>query len=223
MTRTLRPVDTAYSHIRELIMDAALLPNSHHLLQRFAERLSIKPADVHSSALRLEADGLVRLDGEGGFWIAPLEIEEITSLYDRAAALEARAAYIAAINGAHPLALSALYDAVRTMEDALYRRDVTRWARADHHFHRSLLQCSSHPALIGAALPMSEPLHRARMITLRFRELPYEHPQAYARLLDAISSGAGIEAHDLHMDHWRTASNAIVELLNRNLMTSAAY
>lgn len=223
LTHTINPVDTAYSHVRELIMDAALLPNTHHLEHHFADELSIEPKDVHSSACRLEAEGLVRVDSMGGFWITPLSIDEVIAIYNRAAVLEARAAYIAATNGANPLALSALYDAVRTMEDALYRRDITRWARADHHFHRSLLQCSSHPALIGAALTLSEPLHRARMLTLRFQELPYERPEAYARLLDAISMGAGVEAHDLHMAHWQSSSNAIVDLLNRNLMASASY
>jgi len=217
LTQTINPADTAYSFLRELVMDAQLLPNTHHLERHFAHELGIDTADMHV-VLQLMNEGLVRIDGLGGFWVVQIGIDHVVDIYNRAAVLEARAAYIAATNGANPLAVSALYDAVRTMEDALYRRDITRWARADHHFHRSLLQCSQHPTLISAALPLSEPLHRIRMITLRFQELPYERPEAYGQLLDAICSGANIEAHDLHLAHWRTSSDKTVELLCENLL-----
>jgi len=205
--------DTSYARLRGLIIDAHLLPNTYHLESTLSEKLGLTPDAIHFAATRLESDGLVKTGTCGGFWIAPLPIAQVLAVFKQVSMLEARAAGIAAAAGPGPIALSALYDAVWTMEDALYRGDAMRWAGADHRFHRSLVQASNTAPLIASALPLSEPVHRARMVALTLCPPPFESAQKNAELINAIRRGDPTEAHDLHLTHWKTTAMKTTQLL----------
>ena len=206
-------IGACYARLRELIMDADLLPNTHHLEQALSERLALAPAKLHEAAVRLQAEGLVNITPRGGFWVLPLNPADVLETYQQLGKLEARAAYVAALHGPTAIGVAALDDAILTMEDALFRSDGHRWARAQHHFHRSLVQCSGHADIISAALALSGPVHRARMVSLAVGPLPFEAAQHYSLLVDAIRRGCAVEARDRHLAHWSAAATSITELL----------
>lgn len=211
-------IDTSYACLRELVMDARLLPNSYHLEMDIAERLGHEPEVVHHAIVRLQDDNLVRLEPRGGFWVTPLSIPAIRATYEQLSMIEGRAVAVAATNGPRPIAISALYDAVSTMEDALYRGDNNRWAYAVHHFHRSLVQSSADQPLIAAALQLSEPVHRARMVTLALGPPPVESAQNHVELICAIRRGAAREARMIHTAHWQTTAAATLRLIADNAL-----
>lgn len=209
-------VETAYAHLRELIMNVELVPNSHHLESDLAQRLNVDPTALHEAAEHLHNERLVCLEPRGGFWISPIRPADVMETFRQVSRLEARAAYIAALHGASSFSMAALDDAVLRMEDALFRCDRYRWARANHHFHRSLVQGSEHPELISSALLLSERVHRARMARLMFGPLPVTETQDHALLVHAIRRGAAAEARDLHISHWRSAARLVIDLLEEN-------
>mgnify|MGYP000382863992 CR=1 FL=1 len=215
-TLDVKASDVCHARLRESIMDADLLPNSHHMESSIAQRLGYDQPLVHDAALRLHREGLVSVEPRGGFWVAPLAPSEVVDAFQQVSMLEARAAFVAALHSPSSIGMAALDDSVLRMEDALYRLDLDRWARANHHFHRSIVQCSGHTGLIGAALPLSESIHRARMLTLRLGPLPVEATQDHGRVVEAIRRGLATDARDIHLASWRSASRRIVLLLENN-------
>lgn len=214
--------EESYARLRELILDVALVPNSHHLERVIAQRFGMHPSAVHDAARRLDHEGLVCVEPRGGFWIAPIDPAEVAETFDRLSRLEARAAYIAALHGPDDIAMAMLDDAVVRMEDALFRQDRARWARANHHFHRSLVQCSQHPDLVSTALILSRSIHRAKMARLEFGPLPVSETYEHSLLVHAIRRRAVDEARDLHMSHWRSSAELIAELLETHRLDSRA-
>lgn len=208
--------DACHARVRELIMDADLLPNSHHMETAIADRVGSDQPTVHDAALRLQREGLVSVEPRGGFWISPFTPAEVIEAFQQVSALEARAAFVAALHSPSSLGMAALDDAIMRMEDSLYRLNLEAWARANHHFHRSIVQCSGHTGLVAAALPLSEPIHRARMLTLRLGPPPIEATQDHARVVEAIRRGLATDARDIHLDSWRSAARRIVRLLETN-------
>lgn len=208
--------DVCYARLRELIMDADLLPNSHHMEYAVAQRLGADQAIVHDAALRLQREGLLSVEPRGGFWVSPLAPTQVIEAFQQVSMFEARAAFVAALHSPSSLGMAALDDAILRMEDALYRHNLDGWARANHHFHRSIVQCSGHTGLIAAALPLSETIHRARMLSLRLGPLPVEATQASSRVVEAIRRGLATDARDIHLDSWRSAATRIVSLLETN-------
>lgn len=214
--------NVAYAVLRGLIMDAELLPNTHHLETLMASRLGLDPATVHDVTLRLENEGLVIAEGRGGFWISPVTTNEVLDVFGQLSALESRAAYLAATTDTGSVGIYALHDAILTMEDALYRNDIPRTARAVHHFHRSLVQCSGYTPVISAALSLSDSMHRARMIALRLQPLPIDTIQDYLLLVEAIRSGDPDQAYHLHRAYWRRATEKMCNLLLNHHLDSVA-
>ena len=210
--------DVCHARVRELIMDADLLPNSHHMEVAVGQKLGLDQPLVHDAALRLQDEGLVTLEPRGGFWVSPLSPADVIEAFQKVSMLEARAAFVAALHSPSSLGMAALDDAIMRMEDALYRLNLDQWASANHHFHRSLVQCSGHTGLMGAALPLSEAIHRTRMLTLRLGPPPVEATQDHARVVEAIRRGLATDARDIHLHSWRSAARRIVRLLEDNRM-----
>ena len=210
--------DMAYAALRRLIMDAELLPNTHHLESIIASDLGVDLAALHAAIMRLEREGLVQSEGRGGFWISPIATKETLDIMGKLAALESRAAYIAASTGPATIDIYTLHDAIAAMQDALYRNDEVRYARAEHHFHRSIVQSSDDSPLISAALAYSEPMHRIRMLTLRLEPLPQDSLQDYMLLVDALRAGEASRAYHLHRAHWRRMCETTCKLLRKNHM-----
>ena len=209
-------IDIAYLRLREQIVNAELMPGAFTIEYELATQLHVEASDIRDAARRLEQEGFVKTSPLGGFTIAPISVEQIESLSRQISTLEARAAYIAAVKGPTPIGLSALSDAVVTMEDALYRSDARRWAGAAHHFHRSLVQCSARPRLIAAALALSEQIHRNRMIAVNLAGPPSNSAEASRQLVEAIRSGAPTEAYDLHVQWWHETTETFIGLVRKN-------
>lgn len=218
MTSTVSKVDIAYLHLRELIVNADLMPGTSASEHALASTMRAQAIDIRAAVARLETEGLTMICPSGGFAIAPIPLEEVVSQARQISVLEARAAYVSALNGPTPIALSALSDAAITMQEALLRNEPLRWARASHHFHRSLVQCSARPRLISAALALSEPLHRVRMVAMRLDGPPQESAKQCRDLVEAIRNGDAAEAYDLHLDRWREQTRSFLDLLSTNGM-----
>lgn len=208
-------VDSIYLRLRERILNAALMPGASMLEHELAQELHATPTDLREAATLLEQEGLIQ-QARGRITVTPIHLEHVVSISRQLSVLESRAAYIAAIKGPTPIGLSALSDAVLTMQDAIYRGDSIRWARAAHHFHRSLVQCSARPRLIASALTLSEPMHRTRMICVKLSGPTPDSAEAAGTLVEAIRMGEAGEAYDLHLHWWRRTTDAFLNLVRRN-------
>ena len=215
-TLTPQATDVCYARIRELIMDADLLPNSHQDETSLAARTGLAESSIREATEQLTHNGLVTIDPRGGFRVSPLSSAGIVDTFQQIGMLEARAAYVVALNSASSIGMAALDDSILRMEDALFRNSRDHWARANHHFHRSLVQCSGHTGLISAALSLSDQVRRARMLTLKLHRVPAEATQSHTSLVEAIRSGLAVEARDIHLEYWRAAACRIVDLIRRN-------
>lgn len=215
-------IDTCRARLRELIMDGDLLPNSHHLEDMLAYRLDVAEDTFHEAAMLLDEEGLISLEPRGGFWVSPFTPAEVLNAFQQVSMLEARAAFVAALHSPSSLGMAALDDAILRMEDALFRRNLDQWAHANHHFHRAIVQCSGHTGLMGATLPLSEPIHRARMLTMRLGPLPTEATQDHGRVVEAIRRGLATDARDIHLDSWRSEARRTLAVLEANRFGSMA-
>jgi len=210
-------VDTAYARLRELVMDATLLPNYCYQTRPLSARLALDEVHLRLAATQLQIEGMLQLNHQS-FSVVPLSTNDLESTLARVAMLEAEAVHTVAEQGVSSIGMAALDDAVRTMEDAFYRNDNNRWAAATHHFHRSLVQSCGQASLIRLALARSEVIHRARMVALSLHPPDFMTVDRHRALLTLIRSGAADQARDAHLEHCRYQREILLSLIDSNGM-----
>ena len=92
-------------------------------------------------------------------------------------------------------------------------RDLASWAKADDAFHRLLLQLHGNHRLEAIASALFDQTHRARIITLRLRNLPAQSTVEHREILDCLRSGDARGARRVFRDHRERAARELLDIL----------
>lgn len=210
-------VDLAYSAIKQAILDNVYPPGYQAAEIAIAKRLGMSRTPVHEAVSRLQEEGLVRILPRRGIIVTGLSSEDVNDIYDVIIALEGVAAEkIADFDDARRQAIaSALKQATERMETAIAEASLKDWAAADEEFHAVLLASCGNRRLQRMAATVLDQLHRARLFTLRLRDLPVDSAGEHQRIIDAIVAGDVSEANRAARDHRRHARQQILPLISR--------
>ena len=89
----------AYNTVRGWILDGQFQPGQRLLEEELAQRVGVSRTSLRDSLRRLEADGLVRTEGNRGTFVLQLGTEEVDEVFQLRAMLEGHAAQLAAQHG----------------------------------------------------------------------------------------------------------------------------
>ncbi len=171
---------------------------------------------VHEALIRLQNEGLVRLEPRRGVTVLAVSVDDMQEIYGVVTAVETAAAELLAARRPDDRALAPLERAVVDMERALAAEDLVAWSRADERFHRALLELCGNRRLAEVGLRLRDQVRRVRMITLPARPKPVVSTEAHRATFEAIRAGDTDRARELHRAQRIRGSRQMTELLERS-------
>ncbi|WP_135076443.1 GntR family transcriptional regulator [Terasakiella sp. SH-1] len=207
-------VDNAYDMIKEEILENRMPPGFQATEPEIAVRLGMSRTPVREALLKLEAEGLLEIIPRRGARVLPIMPEDMSEIYQILTALEPEAAYLLASRTINDHDLKELEDLTTKMEKAIQEEDRESWAKADDGFHRKLLELCANKRLEKIISTLFDQAHRARMLTLKLREMPVKSTQEHRELMDAITSGNAEKAKSVFREHRERSAKELVKILD---------
>ena len=208
-------VDEAYDRIKQRIRANEMMPGSNVPEQDLAESLGVSRTPVREALIRLESEGLVEIIPRHGVRVLPIRAEDMREIYDILTALEPFAARQLAQSIPAAVVLDGLERAVEEMEAALATQDLERWADGDDRFHHELLSALGNRRLSEFVERLNDQAHRARMITLRMREVPETSTHEQRAILEALREADGEKVERLFRKHRERVGSELSEILSK--------
>lgn len=207
--------EEAYLRLKAQILDNELPPGHRALEAELAESLGMSRTPVREALLRLQGEGLVRVEPRRGMLVLAISPVEMAEIYDVLSALETMAAETLARLKPDSERMKPLWQAVEEMDFALADDDLDRWADADETFHRSLVEVCGNGKLALTALTFRDQIRRTRHLTLRLRARPVRSNEAHRNLLRLIEAGDSEAAFTAHRAQRQRAGQELLEILQR--------
>ncbi len=208
-------VSDAYTQLKDEILSNRMPPGFQAPEPEIALRLGMSRTPVREALIRLESEGLVELVPRLGARVLPIRAEDMREIYEILTSLESDAA--AALARRKPSAdqLRPLSEATRDMEKALKDEDRDAWAEADDRFHRTLLELHGNRRLRSFVQALSDQAHRARIATLRLRDMPKRSTQDHRDILEALKAADDEGARRAFREHRERAAAELVGILEK--------
>ncbi|MEW6640265.1 MAG: FCD domain-containing protein [Pseudomonadota bacterium] len=207
--------DTTYRRLRHDIIAGRLAAGSKLKLEGLANEYAVGMSPLREALTRLMGDLLVVSEGQRGFWVAPLSLEELDDVSRVRALIETEALNLAIRHGdaVWEAAVRRAFDDLSAIEarlpqtaDALDPPVLEDWERANRAFHAALVSASGSPVLIKLRDLLYQQSERYRRVSLnvsrRWRNVHDEH----AAIFDAAMERNALKATrmtELHLS--RTA------------------
>lgn len=212
-------VDEAYTRIKQEILEVRLPPGFQAPEPEIAQKLGMSRTPVREALIRLEAEGLVELIPRRGARVLPISPEDLREIYEIFAVLEPEAAAAVAKSTPGSEQLAPLEAATWDMERALEVGDLNAWAAADDRFHRDLLKLHGNRRLREIVMTLFDQAHRARMVTLRLRDIPRRSTEEHREILRCMASGDVENARAVFRAHRVRAATELVGILEKLCLT----
>jgi len=180
--------DRTYRQIRGDIVSGRLAAGSKLKLEGLAQDYSVGMSPLREALARLMGDLLVVSEGQRGFWVAPLSLEELDDVSRVRALIETEALNAAIRNGDARWeqevtrafeALAAVEENLPHTSEALPPEQLEDWEAHNRAFHAALVSAAGSPMLI------------------KLRDLLYQQSERYRRVSLNVSRGWR-NVHDEH-------------------------
>lgn len=202
--------------LREMILSNQLPAGSSHLETELANRLGMSRTPIREAALVLQSQGLLEVKPRHGVRITAISPEDMKEIYQILTELESLSAQLAAEKGLSEAELKPLEDAMSEMEAALAEDDRHRWAQADEAFHDGLVALGGNGRIGQITSMYNDQVRRVRTLTLFLRPKPTKSNEDHREVVDAIRSGDGERAFELHRAHRIRSGELLVDILVRH-------
>ncbi len=208
-------VDGAYQSMRRRILDNVWAPGYQALEQEVALELGMSRTPVREALIRLSQEGLVEVVPRRGMRVLPVSPNDMQEIYEVLTALESMAAEILATRKPSEAELKPLISATLNMEKALLKNDLDAWAAADELFHEQLVKMAGNKKLLDTVMSFWDRAHRARMFTLRLRQLPINSTKEHMAMVDRIRQGDAAGASAVNREHRQRAGRELLLIFEK--------
>lgn len=208
-------VDGAYQSMRRRILDNVWVPGYQALEQEVALELGMSRTPVREALIRLSQEGLVEVVPRRGMRVLPVSPNDMKEIYEVLTALESMAAEILATRKPSEAELKPLISATLNMEKALQKNDLDAWAAADELFHEQLVKMAGNKKLLDTVMSFWDRAHRARMFTLRLRQLPINSTKEHMAMVDRIRKGDAAGASTVNREHRQRAGRELLLIFEK--------
>ena len=213
-------VNAAYDRLKADILDNTLPPGFMAPEPEIAERLGMSRTPVREALITLQSEGLVELIPRRGVRVLPISANDMREIYELLTLLEPEAAADVAGQVDNAATVAALDASTTRMEQALRANDLEAWARADDDFHRELLRAKGNHRLLAFVNNLFDQAHRARMVTLRLRALPWQSTEDHRAILTAITAGNARQARRIFRRHRQRAASELLGVLEKSRLSN---
>lgn len=201
-SRTL--IERTYALLRTDIVEGRLAPGARLRVEHLKDRYEVSAGTLREALTRLVSDALVVAEGQRGFSVAPITVEELADITDLRVRLETEALRqsVRAGDAAWRAALTRAFEAVVAFELPLQPSDGRRWEAANSHFHAVLLSGCSSPWTLRVLAQLNRHGERYRRYSLGLqdvdRDVHHEHRLIYEGAMAGQEARAAL-ALELHI------------------------
>ena len=196
MSKSLQPIqaprtmtDYAYTQVREDIIQGHLAPNSKLKIDALRNTYDVGATPIREALSRLSAEGFVLMEGQRGFRVSPISLEDLNDVTELRIMLELKALRNSILHGNdewESQVVSTYYQLSKVEEGNLFD-DLARWEQRNHDFHWALISACASKWL------------------LHFYNTLYDQHQRYRNM----SLVANLGQRDLHAEHQRIYDAAL--------------
>jgi len=130
-------IERTYGLLREDILNGRLVPGEKLLVEHLKLRYDVGAGTVREALSRLVSEAIVVAEGQRGFTVAPISIEDLTDVTNVRVAVETEALRLSVRHGGAEwrARLSAAWEQLSALEQPLRDENVRRWEGATAAFH----------------------------------------------------------------------------------------
>jgi len=207
--------DAVFLKLRDEIVSGTLKAGQRLEQKELADRFGISRMPVRDALRRLEAEGLVVVQGRRGVIVPTIDVEEMREIYRIREVLEALAVRLAVPNltDEDVVALSRLE---RQMEESSRGGDLEMWLRLDGKFHLSIFERCDSPRLMRLISSFWNRTHHFRRAYVSVAGAPGRGEAMHRRMLEAIAARDVGLLESLAVEHSRESVRSITESHKRS-------
>lgn len=227
--------DQTYQHIRRDIVSGVLSPGTKLAMEMLTKRYDVGLSPLREALVKLTGDALAVAEGQRGFWVSPISVDELQDTMNTRLLIETQALTLAIEKGGPEWerAVQQAYDELSSLEDRLQQGDagmVTRWESANRRFHEALVSACGSKWLIRLRSTLHYHSERYRMITLAEASVERDVHDEHEAIVEAVLARKTLRAcrlTELHLQRTTDLVRAALEqrdgeLLSRNKRRSRA-
>lgn len=206
-SRHVNAAEQVAAGLRRAILGGELMPGDHVRQEVWAERLKVSRLPVREALKVLASEGLCSHDRHRGYFVATLDVGEISQIYWMRRQLEPALATTMRWPGAAEL--RAITVRARQMEDALRSGDLLRAMEEERTFDYGIFDLSTKTIV-------AREVKRLWSLLDPYRLLAFSGPDAYPRIVDrhrgfldalraqdaAALTGAMLRTHERMLDNF---------------------
>ncbi|WP_399677700.1 GntR family transcriptional regulator [Xenophilus sp.] len=200
-SRTL--IEQTYATLRDAIIEGRLAPGSKLRIEHLRVAHQVGAGTLREALTRLVSDALVSAEGQRGFRVAPIAIEELEDITRLRVHIETEALRLSIRHGdaAWRNALTAAYEALSAEERPIAPGRRRQWEVLNLRFHEALLSGHASPWTLHVLRLLSRHSERYRSYAMGLpgseRDVHAEHREIYELAIAGLEARAALalEAH----------------------------
>jgi DNA-binding GntR family transcriptional regulator len=207
-------IERTYGQLREDILNGRLVPGEKLLVEHLKLRYDVGAGTVREALSRLVSEAIVTAEGQRGFTVAPISIEDLADVTNVRVTVETEALRLSIRNGDESWRnrLRAAWEQLSALEQPLEDANVSRWEAANAAFHEALLSACGSPWTLRLVRQLTQHAERYRRYAIgqhTGRDVHAEHCQIF----DAAVAGQDARAALALEAHIRATPELIVRVI----------
>jgi len=210
--------DTVYRQLRNDIIQGTLIPDSKLKIDHLRNEYDVGATPVREALSRLTSSGFVITEGQRGFRVAPISVEDLTDITEMRITLELKALRKSILTGGDDWESNvvASYYQLSKLEKLDISKNLDQWDERNQAFHSSLISACSSKWLMHFYKILYDQHRRYRNISLSDRgdkrDVHSEHKRIYEAALERDADTA-CEETEVHI---RLTANRTIEVLKNH-------
>jgi DNA-binding GntR family transcriptional regulator len=200
-SRTL--IERAYAELREDIIEGVLAPGEKLRVEHLKDRYQVGAGTLREAITRLVSDALAVTEGQRGFRVAPVAIEDLQDLTQLRVHIEIEALRQSVRRGGATwrAQLEAAYNDLSSLEQPIRLQHRRRWELSNQRFHESLTAAAASPWTHKVLRLLSRQAERYRRYTIALspgaRDVHNEHREIFEHAMagSEFRAALALEAH----------------------------
>jgi GntR family transcriptional regulator, carbon starvation induced regulator len=176
--------DHTYQQLRRDIVSGSLAPGTKLRMDMLTERYEVGMSPLREALMRLTGDALVYTEGQRGFWVSEISLDEMEDTMRTRVLIESEALERSIVHGGPDWEerVQGSYERLSQLELELPKGTdaiLAQWERANEEFHDALVSACNSAWLV------------------RMRTMLHQHAERYRRI-SLANTMAGRDVHDEH-------------------------
>lgn len=198
--------------LRRDIVTCALEPGARLRFEPLRAAYHVSFSTLREGLQRLASEGLVIADGQRGFMVAPVSLQELTDLTNARVLVEREVLRLSIVNadGEWRTRVMTAFHAMMQLPEQL--TTSPEWAAAHAAFHQALASNCGSPVLLEIRKNLFDRAHRYRRLAAMHRSYERDNPGEHRAIMEAALAGDSVRACDLIERHLRRTCEEVASI-----------